>query len=136
MPQSMCLFFVMCMDSIPNFQAQQSLIGDVWTHPPMFLGTCTKQILQRNPDRVGAFARLSYRSSRIKRSQGVPLEILRSNHAVSLAQIRHKMLHGHKNRARNPEYSRLDIRTKKNCRPFRRKTRLGTQTFPTICFSV
>ena len=51
--------------------------------------------------------------SRVKLSQGAPLEILRSNHAVSLAKIHHKMLHGHKNRARNPEYCRLDIRTKK-----------------------
>ena len=53
MPQSMCLVFVMRIDSIPNFQAQQNLIGAVWTHPPMFLGTRTKQILHQSRDLVG-----------------------------------------------------------------------------------
>ena len=105
MPQSMCLVFVMRIDSIPNFQAQQNLIGAVWTHPPMFLGTRTKQILHQSRDLVGGLRKAFPINDQAgaKLSQSVPLEILRSNHAVSLAQSHHTMLHGHKNRARNPE---------------------------------
>ena len=118
MPQSMCLFFVMCMDSIPNFQAQQSLIGAVWTHRPCFWAPAQNKFSSEIRTGSGPSQGFPNKwSSRIKLSQGVPLEILRSNHAVSLAQIHHKMLHGHKNRARNPEYSRQDIRTKKTAGP-------------------
>ena len=60
MPQSMCLFFVMRIDSIPNFQAQQNLISGLFGRTrPCFSAPAQNKFSSEGGTLSGAFAGLS-----------------------------------------------------------------------------